>query len=1313
MKRLRIRTESLFLALLLSACGAEVGISPDRSEREDANSPAVANSTAPSVDGASDETNSTTVVLDGSTADPATTLSPSFDVQSVIREVRLAFRESADAVVGHGDSFQVRATPDFVEFTPRVWTSLDVPEERGGESMTLQSGAPLRFRTTTFELGTTMSDAAQSEPEVDGEGRLSIRRGWATERFVNTAHATEQQWIFDERPSGAGDLSVSVEVRGLEFAGATAEGLHFRDPDTGIGVRYGLATWMDDLGMRFPVRTTYEDGRITHTILAQYVEAAVYPAVLDPVVSSETGLDFNPPGPPPGSQVEVELAFGGGSFLAVWQDNRAGGQDIYGIRVSPAGTTVETRSFPINADASDQTVPDVTFDGTNFLVVWQDARNGGGDIYGARVDPGTGAVLDTTPIAINTASGIQERPSISSIGGTSIVVWEDSRSGTRNVFLTRVNSGGTVLDATGSALSAGPRNQRDVAVDCTPSNCLVVWSEAISPFNEDLYGTRVNSAGAVLDAPPIVVSAADGNQLAADLDADATGQWMVSYGDFRTGSFDVYITRVRPDGSVVDAAGVLVSGAPNTQSHPAIAFDGTGFFIAWQDFRSGNFDIYGTEITTTGTVGAVNGRPIDTQVGGTARFPAAASTGSRVLVSWHENSGSADDVRALRVDPVGNILDPVNGFLASVSGGQQFAASVAWDGSFFYLVFADTRGTSDNQLIATRVDIIGRVIDPSGRGISGAPNGQQAPSITIGGSTLFLAWDDFRSGTDQRDVYAARISTANYQVLDPNGIAIATGSADQAFPSVAYDGTNFVVAYQERTGNGYDIFANRVNASGTLLDGAGVAVANTTGNQVRADVASNTATGQSLITWTDQRNGGGTDDVYAARYIGGSLADSVNGFAVSSAAFRQEAQQVAFDGTNYIVIWSDERNGLGTRDLYGARVTTGGTVSDPSGVALAAGGSNEARPAIVDRSGTLLMVWREIDPSSGTADLAARRFDGSLSPVAPRFVVSSESGSEDQPAVAVNTAAEALIAYHRFDSTSTFEANRVRARIVRFGGVNGTACSSAAQCDSGFCADGVCCENACGGGDPNDCQTCSVAGGSSANGSCEAASAGTTCRSAAGACDAPEQCDGVSISCPADAFQPSSTECRPQVSTCDQADFCTGFSPLCPVDVVAPGGTLCRGAGSICDAPEFCDGVNNACPADSFASAGTLCRGAAGRCDAAEFCTGASAACPADAFAPPTTLCRGSAGICDAAEFCTGTSNACPADGFAPAGTLCRGAAGICDAEEFCTGASNACPADAFTPSGTLCRGSVDITCDPEEFCTGTQNFCPANVDNC
>lgn len=95
--------------------------------------------------------------------------------------------------------------------------------------------------------------------------------------------------------------------------------------------------------------------------------------------------------------------------------------------MTPAGQVLG--EFPIFSASGEQVEPVLAFDGTNYLVVWRDTRNGSGpaestDVYGARVSP-VGRVLDPSGIAIATAPGVQGEPSIAFDGTNHFVVWSD------------------------------------------------------------------------------------------------------------------------------------------------------------------------------------------------------------------------------------------------------------------------------------------------------------------------------------------------------------------------------------------------------------------------------------------------------------------------------------------------------------------------------------------------------------------------------------------------------------------------------------------------------------------------------------------------------------------------------------------------------------------------------------------------------------------------------------------------------------------------------------------------------------------------
>ncbi len=127
----------------------------------------------------------------------------------------------------------------------------------------------------------------------------------------------------------------------------------------------------------------------------------------------------------------------------------------------------------------------------------------------------------------------------------------------------------------------------------------------------------------------------------------------------------------------------------------------------------------------------------------------------------------------------------------------------------------------------------------------------------------------------------------------------------------------------------------------------------------------------------------------------------------------------------------------------------------------------------------------------------------------------------------------------------------------------GDSCNAAAECASGFCVDGVCCNEACGGGAIDDCLACSMTAGAAMNGSCGPRAAGTVCRASSGTCDVEEMCDGIMNTCPNDAKSTTNTQCRPAIGECDAAELCDGASNDCPMDAPVVDGTLCKGGACI------------------------------------------------------------------------------------------------------------------------------------------------------
>jgi hypothetical protein len=226
------------------------------------------------------------------------------------------------------------------------------------------------------------------------------------------------------------------------------------------------------------------------------------------------------------------VAFNGTHYLVVWEDYRRHADgievtDLYGARVTRTGALLEPEGFRISSAPSRQGAPSVAFDGTNFLVAWEDMRSMQRyDVYGARVSP-DGTVLDPDGIPIATAVNGQNNPIVSSDGSGFLVAWQhmlpsadDAIPPSHDIYAARVDSTGVVLDPQGIPVSssAGPQTRPSVAFDGT--NYLVAWEDKRAG-NLDVYATRVSRLGVVLDVTGIPVTTGP----------EREGAPSVSYGD--------------------------------------------------------------------------------------------------------------------------------------------------------------------------------------------------------------------------------------------------------------------------------------------------------------------------------------------------------------------------------------------------------------------------------------------------------------------------------------------------------------------------------------------------------------------------------------------------------------------------------------------------------------------------------------------------------------------------------------------------------------------------------------------------------------
>lgn len=147
-------------------------------------------------------------------------------------------------------------------------------------------------------------------------------------------------------------------------------------------------------------------------------------------------------------QFNPAIAWNGESFFVAWSELWSDDRwYLLGARIAPGGWLLDEEPIVI-ARVHRYTRPAIAAANGVFLVVWGGKVNGDYGLVGRRVAH-TGALLDSEPFDVVRAENYQGSTAIASNGREFLVAWQDDRDGDRRLYARRVNPSGAILDGTG------------------------------------------------------------------------------------------------------------------------------------------------------------------------------------------------------------------------------------------------------------------------------------------------------------------------------------------------------------------------------------------------------------------------------------------------------------------------------------------------------------------------------------------------------------------------------------------------------------------------------------------------------------------------------------------------------------------------------------------------------------------------------------------------------------------------------------------------------------------------------------------------
>ncbi|HEX7880114.1 MAG TPA: hypothetical protein VF720_11935, partial [Candidatus Eisenbacteria bacterium] len=259
-----------------------------------------------------------------------------------------------------------------------------------------------------------------------------------------------------------------------------------------------------------------------------------------------------------------------------------------------------------------------------------------------------------------------------------------------------------------------------------------------------------------------------------------------------------------------------------------------------------------------------------------------------------------------------------------------------------------------------------------GTPVSTAVYAQQNPVIAeddAGG--VIVAWHDTRAG--HYDIYAQRITATGDVAWNAEGVPVAAATGAQKFPVIVSDGAGgALLAWKDdRTGN-YDIRAQRLGPDGGKAWGPdGIVICGAADAQQDVEIVED-GQGGAILVWRDFR-AAGVPQLFAQRVNSAGVSQwAFNGVPIGTTK-QHYSVSLAPDGAHgAFVAWYDWRNG-NNFDIYAQRLNGAGQpLWLSSGVPVVTATGNQMYPRLtLDGLGGVFVGW--YDARNGGYDIYVQR----------------------------------------------------------------------------------------------------------------------------------------------------------------------------------------------------------------------------------------------------------------------------------------------------------------------------------------------------
>ena len=468
---------------------------------------------------------------------------------------------------------------------------------------------------------------------------------------------------------------------------------------------------------------------------------------------------------------------------------------------------------------------------------------------------------DNGTVITNLNEAVFEEPFIcSDREGGAIIVWEDERDDTGDVYAQKIDSKGNTLWGANGTVICNATGEQEVVRLCNDGNggAFIVWEDSRdydAIKKNAIYAQHITVNGQLQwgeggDLNGTLICNANGFQYSIEICNNGCSGAIISWRDARPEDVDdnIYAQYVDINGNTLwGANGTVICNATTEQGVPKICSDGNGgAIIAWEDSRDSTpikqNAIYAQHITVNGQLqwgmdGDLNGTIICDANGYQYLYHIISDEANGAIVIYEDGRGTTADIYAQHIDSTGTLLwgmgGDLNGTVICNAYDDQWNPYASSDGNGgAFITWEDERNDPLNEdVYAQHIDSDGNTHWGEGGDLNGtlvcnvAEHEEHAPQICHDGKGgAIITWEDGRCKGGYTCIYVQRIDSQGKTVWEPNGTVICNVYESYAYydvwgykiySAICSDNKNGVIIawLDDRDGFERNIYAQRVGSS--------------------------------------------------------------------------------------------------------------------------------------------------------------------------------------------------------------------------------------------------------------------------------------------------------------------------------------------------------------------------------------------------------------------------------------------------------------------------------------------------------------------